>query len=69
MSAEHRTTGRKWFRINLDTMEEEEMTRGLVPRKWRMEWYGSSSNHGLLGFNGELYSVSFAEKHLFTEDE
>ena len=62
-------TGRKWFRINLDTMEEEGMTRGLVPRKWHMKWYGSSSNHGLIGFNGELYSVSFAEKHLFTEDE
>lgn len=61
-------TGRKWFRINLETMEEEEMTRGLVPRKWRMQWYGSSANHGLIGFNGKFYSISFADEHLFTQD-
>jgi len=60
-------TGRKWFRINLKTMEEQEMTRGLIPRQWRMQWYGLSENHGLIGFNGEFYSISFADEHLFTQ--
>jgi hypothetical protein len=64
-------TGRKWVRVNLKTMVEENMTKGVVPRKWRMAWVGSSSNHGIIGYSQDrkLYAVSFAKGHLFLSDE
>ena len=55
--------GSKWFRINLRTMEEEEITVGTIPIKKRMAWYGYSDNYGLLGYNRSFYTISFAKKN------
>ncbi len=61
--------GYKWIRVDLATLNEEEMTLGYIPRKWQMQWYASSDSHGIIGYNGRLFSISFAEKLLFTQDE
>ncbi|MCB1130432.1 MAG: hypothetical protein KDN05_04830 [Verrucomicrobiae bacterium] len=71
--------GDKWIRVDLATQKEEEVTLGYIPRKWsmrsygssdRMQWYGPSDNHGIIGCNnGKLFSVTFADEVIFAEDE
>jgi len=62
--------GYKWIRVDISTLKEEEISLGIIPPKWRMQWYDSSDNHEILGFkDGKLYSITFADDVLFAEDE